>query len=159
MNALAEVVFYILIALASIVFAAEAEAGPELWAPNDNNGHIYLTEDPCELPTVEGIREKFAKKGETLYYAYGLDNENTLEQEEREACYMVPKIDYELAQAESPAGAVIVPVVNLFAEIRGIIAVFPHPMTEFSPVPETEEAANEQRAAQAKASAKSETGI
>lgn len=95
---------------------------PTISAPNDGQGHIYLTFQPCKLEIVLKA-QTYTTENEPLYYAYSTVLEGTIGEIRSHACWFVPKVDL-----ASMGGGF--PVVNIIAE-TGMI--FPHAIGEFTP--------------------------
>lgn len=96
-------------------------------APNDGQGHIYLTWKPCELEIAKVVKERYATKGEPVYYTYSTVLEGTAGEITSHACWFVPKVDTKEMMSEFGQGF---PIVNIITE-SGMI--FPHAIGEFVP--------------------------
>lgn len=99
---------------------------PTISAPNDGQGHIYLTFQPCKLEIVLKA-QTYTSENEPLYYAYSTVLEGTAGEIKSHACWFVPKVNTQEMLKEYGNGF---PVVNIIAE-SGLI--FPHPIGEFTP--------------------------
>jgi hypothetical protein len=76
---LAVLVFALLV---SVVRCAQAELR---WADNGLNGHVYLTDEPCDLHNSMPMRP--------MYRAYSVLNENTPQEAQIEGCWHTPEVD------------------------------------------------------------------
>lgn len=113
-----------LLALLLTPAPVRSEPYPEpISAPNDGQGHIYLTFQPCKLE-IALKAQTYTTENEPLYYAYSTVLEGTVGEIRSHACWFVPKVDL----ADMRSGGF--PVVNIIAE-TGMI--FPHAIGEFTP--------------------------
>jgi hypothetical protein len=68
-------------------YADELPTGPVAKMKNVNQGHIYLTLEPCSVKSELPISE-------AIYRAYAVDFEGTGHEQVTEACWVSPAIDY-----------------------------------------------------------------
>ena len=90
--------------------------------PNDTNGHIYLTREPCDLSVQ-------SPDAVNLHRAFSVAYEGTDKAQTFEGCWGRQEIDTEAIPQEYRARAV--PAINIYAK-NGLR--FDYLMTDFSPV-------------------------
>jgi len=102
--------------LATLTFSAfAADNDIKLAVPNDNNGHIVLTLEPCDVKFQGPVPD-------TLYRAYATQDENTPRQVIYEGCWSagIPPAN------EEAQGAI--PIVNIYTDDG---RVYSQPLKDF----------------------------
>jgi hypothetical protein len=109
------------IAAVFISTAANATDVVKLASPNDMNGHVILTNQPCDLQINFPVTEK-------LFYAYATIEEETAQEKRVEGCWFQSNPD----QSQIPEDKIkyAVPVVNILTP-EGV--VYSQPLSNFKP--------------------------